>query len=108
MEIVMTIRLAHTADDGARTYHDRFHRIAAVVGSAAAILARYRRGYRDFDIYGSPAQGQGLFMLARLDVDRGAVGPEEGEALLPAGENWLRMTEAELAEFVDDASGPGG
>jgi hypothetical protein len=107
MDLVMTLRLAHTADDGARTYHDRVHRIAAVVGSAAAILARYRRGYRDFDIYGAPAQADGPFMLARPDIDRGAIGREPGVALLPAGARWLRLTEAELAAFADEPSGPG-
>lgn len=100
MVALLTIRFADTAPDGARIYHDRDHRIAAVVGSAAVVLARYRRGYRDFDIWGSPEQAHGLFMLVRFDLDPHDVGLEE--TLLPAGARWVRLSEAELAEFADD------
>jgi hypothetical protein len=61
--------------------------------------ARYRRGYRDFDIWGAPEQADGLFMLVRFDLDPHDVGDE---ALLPAGTRWVRLSEAGLAEFADD------
>lgn len=99
METRLRITFAHAAADGARIYEDEDHLIAAVVASAPVLLARYRRGYRDFDIWGAPEQQDRLFMLVRFDLDPHDV--EDG-ALLPAGARWIRLSEAELSEFADD------
>lgn len=99
METRLRITFTHIAADGARIYEDDAHLIAAVVAPASVLFARYRRGYRDFDIWGSPEQPDGLFMLVRFDLDPHDV---EDEALLPAGARWVRLSEAELAEFADD------
>jgi len=99
--LAMVFRLAHTAPDGVRTYHDRTHRIAAVIGPAAAIRARWRQGYRDFDLYRA-ATAVDLVMLIRFDLDVEGLGDVIAAALRLDGAGWKRITAADLERLVDD------
>jgi len=96
----MALRLAHTAPDGARTYHERTHRIAAVIGPAAAILARWHQGYRDFDLYRA-APGADLVMLIRFGLDIADLGDVIAAALQLDGAGWRRITAVDLERLVD-------
>jgi len=98
--LAMAIRLAHTATDGARTYHDRTHRIVAVIGPAAAILARWRQGYRDFDLYRTATETD-LVMLVRFDLDVEDLGDVIAAALRLDGAGWKRITAADLERDLD-------
>ena len=98
--LAMALRLAHTAADGARTYHDRTHRIAAVIGPAAAILARWRQGYRDFDLYRA-SMAADLVMLVRFDLDVEDLGDVIAAALRLDGAGWTRITAADLERDID-------
>jgi len=98
--LAMALRLAHTAPDGARTYHDRMHRIAAVIGPAAAIMARWRQGYRDFDLYRA-ATATDLVMLVRFDLAIDDLGEVIAAALRLDGAGWTRITAADLEGLVD-------
>jgi len=98
--LAIAIRLAHTATDGARTYHDRTHRIVAVIGSAAAILTRWRQGYRDFDLYRAATTAD-LIMLVRFDLDVEDLGDVIAAALRLDGAGWTRITAAALEGLVD-------
>jgi len=100
--LAMALRLAHTAPDGAGTYHDRTHRIAAVIGPTAPILARWRQGYRDFDLYRA-ATGTDLVMLLRFDLDVEDLGDVIAAALRLDGAGWTRITPADLEQVGDGA-----
>lgn len=94
----MTIRVAHAAADGARIYHDDAHAIAAIVGSPRAILDRYRRSYRDFDLYAVPHDR--VVVLVRFDVGLDEVGRA---ATLVQSERWLSLAACDLAAIVEPA-----
>ena len=99
-------QLAHTEPDGTRTYYDEMHRIAAVIGPAATIRARWRQGYRDFDIYRA-ADGR-LLMLLRFDLGIEDLGQAIATAPgLDAG-GWTRIAPAELKRLGDERGPPAG